>query len=183
MPDRLAVILVTGAQAAGKSTVGRLLAERFTKAAFIDGDVMWKLVVSGREDMTADPTAGALEQLDLRYRNGAALADSFFAHGFTAVHADIVLEVGIRRYAAMVFSRPLYVVMLRPSPECVVEREKARGTTAYRDWDTIEEGVAQFYEWIDNTPRTGLWLDSTGQTPDQTVDEIWARVWDEGRVD
>lgn len=180
--ERRGIFLITGAQAAGKSTVGRLLAERFDRGAFVEGDVMWKLIVSGNEDMRIPPTDEALRQLTLRYRNGAMLADSLFENGFTAVHSDIIMEHGLPLYVEMVRNRPLYIVMLSPSIETVVERERGRGSNAYRDWDSIEEGVEAFYEWIDNTDRIGLWVDSSGQTPEQTVDEIMERVWDEGAV-
>lgn len=183
LDTRRGIFLITGAQAAGKSTVGRMLAERFDRGAFVEGDLMWKLIVSGNEDMSGvDPTHEQIRQLTLRYRNGALLADSLFENGFTAVHSDIVMEHGIAQYVAMVRNRPLYVVMLRPSVEAVVARERGRGTNAYRDWPSIEEGVDAFYEWIDNTDRVGLWVDSSDQTPDETVDEIMERVWDEGAV-
>ncbi len=178
------VILVTGIQAAGKSTIGPLLAARFPRSAFIEGDLIWKLVVSGREDMTADPSPEALRQLQLRYRNGALLADSLSEAGFVAVHADIVMGKDIEAYSALARSRPLYIVVLRPDVSSVVQRQEGRGGNAYGDWTrgrTLEDAVAQFDSWIDATPRLGLWVDSSAQTPDETVDEIVRRL-DEARV-
>lgn len=175
---------MTGAQAAGKSTVGRLLAERFDRGAFIEGDLMWKLIASGAEDMGGDqPSDEAVAQYMLRLRHGAMLADSFCENGFTAVHSDIVMGESLLPYVQMVRSRPLYVVMLYPSIEAVVVRERERPKVAYRDLGpTLEDAVETFYGWIDSTERIGLWVDSSDQTPDQTVDEIMGRVWDEGAV-
>ena len=82
----------------------------------------------------------------------------------------------------MVRNRPLYVVMLKPSMESVVARERAAARTRYRAHASIEAGVEAFYGLIDNTPKVGSWVDSTDQTPDETVDEIMARVRDEGGV-
>ena len=90
------VVLVTGISAVGKSTVGERLARRLERAAYIDGDHMWKLIVAGREDMTKTPSAEAVRQLHLRYRNAALLADSCAAHGFVAVHSDIVMETDLQ---------------------------------------------------------------------------------------
>ena len=182
--ERRGIFLVTGAQAAGKSTVGRLLAERFDRGAFVEGDLMWKLVVAGAHDMGGDrPSDEAVRQYHLRLRHGAMLADSLFENGFTAVHADIVMGESLAPYLAMVRNRPRYVVMLYPSMDAVVERERARPKTAYRNLGpTLEEAVRTFYGWIDATERIGLWLDSTDQTPEETVDEIMTRVWTEGLV-
>ncbi len=186
-PDpRRGIFLVTGIQAAGKSTVANALAQRFDRAAVIEGDVMWKLIVSGRVDMTPDPSEEALHQLHLRYRNGAMLADSLFEAGFTAVHCDIVLEDDFPSYADWVRGRPLYAVMLKPSTPAVVARERGRGTTAYRDWTAsgrpLVDAVDDFQSAVDKTPRIGLWIDSSDQSPEETVDEIMQRVWDEGRI-
>jgi hypothetical protein len=184
LDTRRGIFLITGAQAAGKSTVGRLLAERFDRGAFVEGDLMWKLIVSGAENMGgAQPSDEAVRQFTLRLRHGAMLADSLYENDFTAVHADIVMGHGLPLYVDMVRNRPLYIVMLYPSQAAVVARERARDKRAYRDLgQTLEEAVATFYEWIDESDRVGLWLDSTGQTPEETVDEIIARVWDEGPV-
>src|SRR5687767_5858595 len=97
-PAVASAVLVTGIQAAGKSTVGRLLADRFQKGAFIEGDSMASLVVAGRAHMTPNPSPEAIDQLNMRYRNGAMLVDSCVASGFGAVHADIIVEDGLVRY-------------------------------------------------------------------------------------
>src|SRR5687767_10101700 len=160
--ERRGVFLVTGIQAAGKSTVGRALAQRFARAAFIEGDVMWKLVVSGNEDMTPDPSEEAVRQYALRVKHGAMLADSFLEAGFNAVHSDIVGGDDLARYAGLVRGRPLYVVALHPSASAAVRRERERGTTAYRDWEaqgkTLEEAIEEFRGWYDASPRLGVWI-------------------------
>lgn len=146
---------------------------------------MWKLIVTGAENMGgAEPSREALRQYTLRLRHGAMLADSLFENGFTAVHSDIVMGESLRPYIEMVRNRPLYVVMLYPSQEAVVARERARDKTAYRDLGpTLEDAVRTFYGWLDATERIGLWIDSSEQTADETVDEILARVWTEGLAD
>lgn len=174
-------VLVSGIQAAGKSTIGRLLAERFSKGAFLDGDWMRQLIVTGRADMRANPSEEAIRQLHLRYRNGTQVIDNLVAAGFTAIHAETVLEDGLSNYPEWVKSRPLRIVLLAPDPETVMEREMTRGSRAYDKWMTdgksFEDAVRQFHEWVERTPRIGLRIDSTDQTPDETVENILAR-WD-----
>jgi hypothetical protein len=179
------VVVVTGAQAAGKSTVGRLLAQRFERSAFIEGDLLWQMVVSGRVDMSADPTAEALRQLELRYRHAAMLADSYVAAGFTAVHADNIYGAAVDAHLRSIRS-PASLVVLRPRPEAIAARDTARGTDAYASWSdqggaTIDV-IRRFDAWVGETPRIGLWLDTSEMTPDKTVDEVLAR-WTETFVD
>ena len=78
------LFLITGAMAAGKSTVAQLLAEQFTRSVHLRGDAFRKMIVAGREDMRADPSPEALAQLRLRYELMANAADRYVAAGFTS---------------------------------------------------------------------------------------------------
>jgi cytidylate kinase len=178
------VVVVTGAQAAGKSTVGRLLAQRFSRSAFIEGDLLWQMFVSGRVDMSAAPDDEALRQRELRYRHAAILADSFVAAGCTAVHADNIYGAAVTAHLRSIRS-PTSLVVLRPRPEVIEARESARGTSAYTAWAAdgvaMIDAIRRFDHWVGETPRVGLWLDTSEMTADETVDEILAR-WDETPV-
>ncbi|GAA3123622.1 cytidylate kinase [Kribbella aluminosa] len=111
------VVLVTGMQAAGKSTIAPLLAARMgPPAATLDGDVF--------------------------YRG---------------------------------------VVVLAPSVESIVRRELGRGGgNSYRDWQTpdgsLETAVRALQAGLDEIPRRGLWLDTSGQAPSETVDTILTKL-------
>jgi hypothetical protein len=169
----LAVYLITGPMAAGKSTVARLLAARFERSVHLEGDVFRRFVVSGRVEMTPDPSPEALEQLRLRYRLAAAAADGYFEAGFAVALEDVVLGPFLGEYEAMVRSRPCHVVVLLPSIDAVFAREAAREDKGYLDGWTVERHYADF---VATTPRVGLWLDTTDQTPEETVDEVLRAV-------
>ena len=44
------------------------------------------------------------------------------------------------------------------------------------------DAIRQFDVWVGETPRVGLWLDSTKLTPDQSVDAVLAQ-WEETFVE
>ncbi len=163
-----AVYLVTGIQAAGKSTVAQALAERLPRSAHVRGDVFRRFVVQGRAEMSAVPSPDAIAQLRLRHRLAAATADSYAEAGFTAVLQDIFLGEFLPWTADLIRTRPLYVVVLAPRPEVVAAREAGRGKDAYDEFTVAAlDSVLR-----EDTPRIGLWLDTSELTVEQTVDRI-----------
>jgi chloramphenicol 3-O-phosphotransferase len=180
LADEHVAVLVTDISASGKSTVAQFLAERFPRGVHVRGDVFRRMVVAGREEMTAQPSAEAWQQLRLRYQLGAATVDAYFDAGFSVVVQDVVVGSVLEEYVGLIRSRPLIVVVLVPRLDVVAGRERARPKTGYRDGlDTMNEMDAGLRR---DTSRLGLWLDTSDQTPRETVDEIAARAWVEGQV-
>jgi chloramphenicol 3-O-phosphotransferase len=171
----MTVYLLTGPSASGKTTVAALLARRFPRGVHVEGDVFRRFVVSGRQEMTPDATPEALDQLRLRYSLAAAAADAYANEGFTVVLEDVIAGAFLSECTELVRTRPLHVVVLLPSVEALAARDSARTGSGYDRWQ-IQELHAAF---SDGTPRVGVWLDSSEQTPEQTVDEILARTRDE----
>ena len=72
--------------------------------------------------------------------------------------------------------RPQHLVVLRPTVAVVHERDKARratiGKVAYRQG---EVSIQELDELLEATPKVGLWLDMSAQTPSETVQEILER--------
>jgi chloramphenicol 3-O-phosphotransferase len=178
MTPEQAIILITGIQAAGKSTVAQLLAERLPRSVHVRGDLFRRMVINGRADMTPNPSEEAQRQLRLRHRLTATTCDDYFREGFTVVAQDVILDEHLTEMVRQIRQRPLLVVVLAPSAEAVAARESARGKNAYDEWtiDLLDRGLRE------HTPRMGLWLDTSHHTPEQTVDEIMNRAWTEARV-
>ena len=181
----VAVILVTGIQAAGKSTVAQALAEKLERSVHVRGDLFRRMVVNGRAEMgSANPPPEAVRQLKLRYQLAAAAADGYADAGFTVVLQDIIIAGHLTDVVSAIRTRPLYVVVLAPRAEVVQRREDdrqaAQGKTAYKPGNqSVAELDAVFRA---ETPKIGMWIDTSDQTIEQTVDEVLARVWTEGAV-
>jgi hypothetical protein len=165
------IVLITGLMAAGKSTIGQILAERLPKSVHLRGDIFRKMIVNGKADMTPTPSEEALAQLDLRYSLACATAEGYAAAGFRVLYQDVVLGSFLSKIAQRLARWRPGIVVLAPSLDAIEAREQGRTKSAYgQSWSPTMLGQA-----LEQTPRLGLWLDSTGLTPEQTVDQILAR--------
>jgi chloramphenicol 3-O-phosphotransferase len=154
--------------ASGKTTVGRILAERFERGVYVEGDIFRRSIVRGRADMTPAASDEALSQLRLRYQLAAAAADGYFDAGFSVVLEDVIAGRILDDVVGFIRGRPLHVVVLLPSADAIAEREQGRANRGYGHY-SIE---ALRNAFVEDTPRIGLWLDTSAQAPVESVDEI-----------
>ena len=168
-----ALFLITGIMASGKSSVAQALAERFPKSVHLRGDLFRRMIVRGQAEMnSADLSPEAAEQLTLRYRQAVAAALQYHEAGFTVVYQDIVLSQQLPDVLAALPITPLYLIVLAPNAEVVTARAAARSKGGYTADFTPTMFNSTFRQ---NTPRLGLWLDTSALSVKQTVDEILVR--------
>lgn len=167
-----AIIIITGIMASGKSTIAQHLAERFPKSVHLRGDVFRRMIVNGRVEMEAGFSQAAYDQLLLRYRLAAVAASTYRMAGFTVVYQDVIIGPVLAEVVDMIkIAAPqhtLHVVVLCPSPDVVAQREAARNKIGYTSWSPAELDRALRTD----TPRLGLWLDTSALSVEETVNTI-----------
>lgn len=165
------VVVITGIQAAGKSTIARLLAQRFERGVHIEADALQQMIASGGE-WIAEPgviSDGAGRQLRLRLHNACLLAKSFVEAGFTAVIDDIIVGERYDELKSELAGVPFELVVLAPSPDVVAaHRDAGRGKRVLGEkWAHYLDDALR-----DTMAGEGIWVDNSEQTPEETVDEI-----------
>lgn len=168
----VALFVISGISAAGKSTVARLLAGRFERGVCVPGDAIREMVVSGRADMRPDAGPAELRHLVLRYAATLAVAEVFLDGGFDVVVEDVIIGPVLRDFLGLVPVPEFHLVFLDPDAAAIRQREQQRDQVAYDPDRWSVSGLQAILR--EQTARIGLWLDTTGQRAGQTVDAILA---------
>lgn len=165
-----AIYIVSGIPGAGKTSVSGRLAERLERGVHIEADELQRWIRSGRVWPNEAPADEAERQLRLRTRNACLLADSFFEAGFSPVIDDVVIGARLGDFLEDLRNRPIRFVLLTPDIEVVRHRDATRGyKQVFSIWGHLDEAMRR------DTPRAGLWLDSSALTLEETVDQIIER--------
>jgi chloramphenicol 3-O-phosphotransferase len=123
--------------------------------------------------MGVDLSREATRQLHLRYELAATVARRYAKAGFTVVYQDILIGGALERVVADLASCGVAVVVLCPRPEVIAAREASRAKKGYPDRGAIDAFDRVLRE---ETPRIGLWLDTSDLTVDETVTAILERL-------
>jgi chloramphenicol 3-O-phosphotransferase len=128
------------------------------------------MIVAGRAEMTPDPSDEAVEQLALRHRLACCTCDAYAGAGFTVIYQDVILGQHLADVHTQLARWSPGVVVLDPTLDVVAARDAKRRKTVYGgDW--TPEKLARA---LDETPRLGLWLDTSSMTVDATAEFILA---------
>ncbi len=164
------VCLITGPAGAGKSTVSKVLAEKFERSVVIDVDYLRKMVVGGYvKPWPHDKEVEA--QMGLGIKNSCSLANNFLEQGFSVFINGVSGVKDLKEYYDFFGIEKLKVFLLLPSKEVLFERFDKRGVDGalrIRTNELHDKFVLRKDElkWIV--------IDSSNQTAEETADQIFA---------
>ncbi|KKB12751.1 phosphotransferase [Devosia geojensis] len=168
------VYIITGAMAAGKSTVAKALVQRFERSAHVGGDAFLRMIVKGAAVMGPVLDAEARAQLTLRQEIATDVVRRYHAAGFAVVYQDILIGQDLVAAVDRLADLAPRVVVLAPNPQTLAERDAARAKTGYVPGfppEVLSQALAN------ETPRIGLWLDTSELDVDETVAAILHHHW------
>ncbi len=172
------ILFINGMPGSGKTIVAHIIANNVPKGAHINGDEIHNLAVGGRLHPPGQPENEVQNQLLLRARNMALLADSFFESGFFPILEQCI---STRKYLDYLFfkirSRPLAMVVLDPPLEVSLSRDKQR-----KEKNIAHLYMNNYFEMKKELSGLGLWLDTRDMTPEQTAEEIIQKAFQEGII-
>jgi predicted kinase len=163
------LFVITGAMAAGKSTVAESLARRLDRSVHLRGDVFRKMIVNGAAAMGPELSPEAARQLTLRHRLACEVAEGYLEAGFSVVYQDILVGHALGEIAERLRHRSPAIVVLAPRSEVLAQRDRDRIKTGYSE-HFPPSVLASALER--ETPRLGLWIDNSDITVAEVVERI-----------
>ena len=172
------ILFINGGPGSGKTTIARLIAADSPGGAHIDGDEIHNLVVGGRLHPPGKPEDEVERQLQLRFRNMALLADSFFQSGIFPVLETCISTRKYLDYLLLnIKSRPVAIITLAPPVAVALERDRKRS-----DKNVAHLHTDKYNEIYIELGNMGLWINNGNMTPEQTKIEIISRAFNEGII-
>ena len=133
------LLIVTGPPGSGKSTVARLLAERFERCALVQGDLFFGFVVRGY----IDPWLPASHEQNVVVTEAAATATGrFLKGGFMTIYDGMVGPWFLQTFLEQSELETAHYAVLMPGLETCVARVLGREGHGFRD----EPATRHMYE-------------------------------------
>ena len=165
---------------AGKSTVTRLAARQFPRAAQVKADDVNEMILSGRVWALGQPADEAARQQALCERNLTSLANNFIDCDFMVLMDELVRDrAELDRLLQLTAPRPVALVTLAPSIDVCEHRNATRDPDESWQFDGYVELEATLQRELGDA---GWWFDTSALGPEQTAARIVRDAWTRGLI-
>jgi thymidylate kinase len=157
------IILIVGGPGAGKSTLSRLVAERYERSVYHEADRIRESVVKGFAIPQLPYSPGNLEQFKLGRDASTFIAQSYCDAGFTVVVDDSFACHVTAGYTALMDDERTVAILLAPEKEAMIARMAKRqgpldelliGLVRNGYYEVLREIALERWNVIDNTDLT-----------------------------
>ena len=169
------IVLITGMAGSGKSTIGHLVAEHFSKSIHIQVDQLREMMVKGLVTPGNEWTEETYQQFQWARSTAIYMAQLYASQGVDVVIDDVCIPPNFAEQYASLFEIPAaHRVLLFPKAPALIERIKKRAGP----WDHIlVREVPKIYSYLEPMPKDGwIVLDSGEWTIEQTVHEVLSNI-------
>lgn len=158
------ILIITGPPAAGKSTIGPLLAKVLVRCAVIDVDWLRRMVAQPH----IAPWRGevGMAQLRLGARNACAVARNCIADDFAVVILDVLTDETAHIYQTELAALPHQIVLLLPTLAAALHRNQIRGQFL------TDSEVETLYEWQEQLTIYGYKIDNTALAAEEVAMQL-----------
>lgn len=147
------ILIITGPPAAGKSTIGPLLAKALPRCAVIEVDWLRKMIVQPHIAPWRGEAGRA--QLRLGAANACVVARNCVAAHFAVVILDVLTDETAQLYRTALAELSHHIVLLLPSKTVAVLRNQTRGQFLTDDEVELlyawQERLTSYDQKIDNS--------------------------------
>lgn len=171
------IIFISGPPCAGKSTIGRRIAEHYPKSMQIKVDYLREFVVNGMAVPGSEWSDEATSQFQLARTTAMQMANLYADNGFDVLIDDVCVPPFFAdQYAELFSTACCSKILLMPSAEAIADRLKKRQAP----WDKffLEGNTAEWmYSYLEPMSKVGwIVIDSSNLTIEETTEEVLKRV-------
>lgn len=167
------IVLITGANGAGKSSVSSALALKTGQCALIKVDDLRRMEagVSLKTPIQGD---AAKLQTSLAIKNTCALTNNFYESGLSVVVDCVTREEDLKQYLELLKDKQVKVFLLLPKIEILLKRFNERGGAN----DILQKRTENLYTKFLTEKDSSYWtvIDSSNQTLEETVEQIYKKI-------
>jgi cytidylate kinase len=166
------VCLITGPAGAGKSSVTKALAKKFTHSAVINVDQLRGMIVGGyKKPWPYDDEVES--QLSLSAKNACDMTMNFLEKGFSVFIDDLVGRKLLEQYSEHFKNHNFKTFLLLPSLESLLRRFDERG-----DNKELRKRTQDLHKSFSEKKDKLNWqvIDSSNLTLEETVDQIYKEL-------